>query len=236
MSDGAVLASNRESNVLALVAVFAAVAVGLICSFLAVSADVAGALVSATGAIPAGIGLYRSRKRRDPSADLRRLRQGELRRPVALVVVLLAVSLLAWDSLVGAIIGSAAAVTGWVMLSWLGILLTYVGAFVLALYAGHYLGSNPYALGSIAVVGMLVARVAILMATLEALGLGDQTAYYLAWMLLHIGTWAAVLLGISVSRRRQERFIAEKAAKLESTMTPPSQPSPLSPDPGPERA
>lgn len=218
MSDSDVLASNRQANQLALVAVIAAVVVGLLCSFAAVSPEISGTLVSATGAIPAGIGLYRSRKNRDKTADLARLREGELRRPVALVVVFLAVGLLAWDSLTGAIFGSAAAVTGIEALSWIAMLVTYAGAFVMAMYAGHYLGSKPYAMATLAVLGMLAARVVILMVTLASIGAPDLIPYYLAAMLLHVLTLGVVLLGVFVGRRRQPRFVAEKAARLDAAL------------------
>ncbi|MGJ0388317.1 hypothetical protein [Microbacterium sp. CGR1] len=210
--------SQAAANQLALVAVIAAVVVGLACSFAAVSPEISGTLVSATGAIPAGIGLYRSRKNRDRAADLARLRDGELRRPVALVVVILAVGLLAWDSLTGAIFGSAAAVAGIEALSWIAMLVTYAGAFVMAMYAGHYLGTNPYAMATLAVVGMLAARVVILAVTLTSIGAADLIPYYLAAMLLHVLTLGVVLLGVFVGRRRQPRFVAEKAARLDAAL------------------
>ncbi|GAA1250614.1 hypothetical protein JOF42_002422 [Microbacterium phyllosphaerae] len=216
MDDAAALAQSRQGHVLALVAVGAGIAATLLCSLLGIGSDITGVIVSATAGIPAVIGLVGTRARRDRSADLRRLQHGELRRPVSSVVLLLAVSILAVDSALGVLIVAIVPPDAPAGVGWLVVLAIFVASFLMATYASHYLGPRPYAMASVAVLGMVAARVVILVVTLSSIGAPDAIPFYLEGLVLHVFTLGAVLLGVFVGRRRHTRFVAEKAARLES--------------------
>lgn len=208
---------ERRKSGLALIAVGAAVVMGLVTSVAKIDPTVSSALVTATGGIPAWIGYYRSQDRRDKKRDLAQLQRGELRRPVPLVVVLIACSLLAWDSIVGAIVlpliaGSAHASS----LQLLLLLLVEVGVFLICRHGSHYLGEHPYGWTSAAVLVMLVARILMIVVFYAATGQHSLIPGILEGAWAHVVTLGVALAGVYVGRQGQAAFVAAKATRLAS--------------------
>ncbi|MFJ4225223.1 hypothetical protein [Microbacterium sp. NPDC089695] len=218
MADSASIADNRTTHVLALIAIAAGIVVTVVFSLLKLPETVTAVAGSATTAIPAVIGLSTGRRRRDRTADLARLRRGELRRPVSLAVVLLGVAILACDSLIGVAVATVAGAKGSAVLLWTGVALVVAAAFAMSVYASHYLGPRPYAMASMAVAGMIAARIFILTITLISLGAADAIPIYLGTLVLHVFTLGGVLLGVWVGRRRQAGFVAAKADRLSTEL------------------
>src|SRR5258708_29332190 len=71
----------------------AAVAVGLLCTLIEAPPPVTGTLVAGATGLPAAIEYSVRGRQRNTRDDIARIRQGELRRPVGLVVVMLAAAL-----------------------------------------------------------------------------------------------------------------------------------------------
>lgn len=206
--------SGRHESVLALISTAAAVITGVVASLANLDPTFSGALVTATGGIPAGIGYYRSRDRRDKKRDLAQLRRGELRRPVPLVVVLVACSLLAWDSISGMLLLPLLA--GNSLAFPLVLLVTWVGMFAISMYGGHYLGEHPYRWTAVAVLVMILARIVIVSVFDATSGEQPQLPQLLATIWVHIVTLGVAFAGVYFGRQRQATFIAAKASRLAS--------------------
>ena len=67
-------------------------------------------MLALAGAVPPAASLRIKSRRRDTNADIARIQRGELRRPVGLVVMLLAAAILLIDSAVGLMVSGISSV------------------------------------------------------------------------------------------------------------------------------
>jgi Short C-terminal domain len=170
----------------------AAVLVALVCTQLQAPPWVTGPLTAGAGALPAAIEYSRQGRRRNVTDDILRIRQGELRRPVGLVVVMLTPALL-----LAAEFGAPGSLV----------------AFFSASYASHYLGKHPYR-WTVVAAGMAYIIYTIVEATL---GIGKSLN---GWLLVldfayPLTMLIASLAGTWYGRRHHDQFLAKKLARLE---------------------
>src|SRR5215469_10104678 len=84
----------QDNSLLGIVAgIVAAVAVGKLCSWAHLDQYTTSTVMSLALGLPAAIALKIQSRRRDANADIARLQRGELRRPVVLVVTVLAAAI-----------------------------------------------------------------------------------------------------------------------------------------------
>jgi hypothetical protein len=126
----------------------AAVVVGLVCSRLHIQPQVTGTLTAGAAGLTAAIEYSWRGRRRNVADDMSRIRQGELRRPVALVVVMLTAALFLAE-VIAEVIDHTRALPLPLELR-VETELVFVGliagalAFFISWYASHYLGKHPY--------------------------------------------------------------------------------------------
>ena len=209
----------------------AALAVGLLCAFAGTPTEVTGTLVATAGGLPAAIEYSLRGRGRNVADDISRIRQGELRRPISLVVAMLATALLLIDSIiggiVGAVIGGFAISEGAAQMLWLiASLVVLVCGFLVSSYASHYLGKRPYLWTGVAVVVCCVVRLLIVLLVFDGLDwmvVGEIVVGFLALIVVcEAGVW--------FGRRHHAKFLAKKLARIEHKA---SQKTPLSPAPQP---
>ena len=203
---------------------------GLLCTLVEAPPPVAGPLVAGAGALPAAIEYSLRGRRRNVTEDISRIRQGELRRPVSLVVKMLAAALLLVDSIIGAIFGSVmvgiAISDGTAqMLGWFATLVAAVGGLLVSSYASHYLGKRPYMGTAVAVGAVFVLRIIIILLVFGVdpilAGLDRMVEGFLILLVAcEAGAW--------FGRRHHDKFLAKKLARIEhkaSRKTPPPVPA-----------
>lgn len=218
MTNVAADSNDRRAHGIALVAAGAAIFAAVACSLLQLSEVATSVVATTAGAVPAAIGYFRSPQKSDKVKDLALLRKGTLSRPVPLVIVLLALAIFVWDSIVGAILVPFMPVDGFNLASLLGILLVVAGAFGISWYASHYLGDRPFRATIIAVIGMIGARVIVIIIVLSIAGASSLIPQYALGLLFHLLTLGAALAGVYLGRRRQSAFVAAKANRLAVTL------------------
>jgi|SRR6478672_1727043 len=198
----------REGSVLGIVASAAsAVAAGYICTLLNVPGVVQGTVTAGAAALPAAIEYSLQSQRRDDADDAARIAQGELRRPIGLVVALfvaaLVLSIFAPLALVWMLSSTAAyfisLAVGWII------------TFFIASYASHYLGKHPYRWTAIATTIALVAAVTLTFVAATPATPGD----FLQALLLYLPFAAACFGGALYGRRHHAEFLAKKLARVQ---------------------
>jgi hypothetical protein len=197
----------------------AAVAVGLVCAQLHVVAPVASTLTAGAGGLPAAIEYSLRGRRRNVADDISRIRQGELRRPVALVVVMLTAALFLAE-VIAEVIDHSAALP---LPLWLRVEteLVFVGliagalAFFISWYASHYLGKHPYRWTVVAVGAVFVLVEATFAGPIHGLT-WPELAHFWSYFFGSISIMLnASLAGVWCGRRHHDKFLAKKLARLE---------------------
>ncbi len=199
----------------------AVVLVGGVCAAIGVNALITGALTSAAAGIPAAIEYRLQAKRRDKREDSARIQQGELRRPIGLVVGMFIGALLLIDTIGGAFMGGVGALIGFsgidlsfgaiLLIGVFGAMVVAVGVFPLASFTSHYLGKHPYMWIAGAVCAVLLIRLMIVAVTR---GLSVQTFFlivlnYLIYLVACLGgTWSGI--------KRHDQFLADKLARMQT--------------------
>jgi len=195
----------------------AAVLVGFVCAQLHVSGQVTGTLTAGAASLPAAIEYSLQGRRRTVTDEISRLRQGELRRPIGPVVVMLTAALFAAEVIGGVI---AAAPRPWDSV-WYEINFIFIGliagalAFFISWYASHYLGKHPYR-WTVVAVGVIF----ILIEAWDAASVHDLPSDYRAHSLSDAFAFNLMVLNASLAgawcgRRRHDKFLARKLARLE---------------------
>jgi hypothetical protein len=210
----------------------AALLTGALCSWAKLPESVTGSVTAIAVAVPAALDLHLKSRRRDQAADAERVRRGMLRRPVGLVVAVLAAAILLADTLMGMAVGAyvdlvgrdvissdLAAILGPVFSS-LPAAVLGVGVFLSAGYASHYCGRHPYRWVAAAVGCCLLLRTVIVSLwwegpVAEMMGVSLRTALWMA-AVYHLGLFALAMSGVWYGRRHHNEFLARELARLES--------------------
>jgi hypothetical protein len=216
------------------VGVAAAIAVGFVCYWLHVPPPVQGPLTGGAVGLPAAIDYYIQNRRRDHRDDVARIKRNELRRPVGLVVAMLAVVLLVIEQ-AGWFAGLTLA--GEIKSMLVPFSLALTAYFFVASYTSHYLGSRPYFWTFVAVVCsyllqlLILAPLPVLHETISARG-GSKYAVHIILGLGYVISLGVCLLGVRYGRRHHEKFLAKKLARMErkaAQENPPEPPPPPTP-------
>jgi hypothetical protein len=187
-----------------------------VCAQLKLLPGVTGTLVSGAGALPAAIEYRLLGRRRNVADEISRIRQGELRRPVGLVVIMLAAALFLAVVMADAAVGARALATslpGVTLVALTGLIAAAL-AFFISWYASHYLGKHPYRWTVVAVGGVFII---IEVANLGSFGAGWRFVLYLSSVTFAHSSLVlnASLAGVWCGRRRHDKFLAKKLARLE---------------------
>lgn len=206
-----------------------AVIVGVLSSVAGAPEPVQAALVATSAGIPAAVAYHRQKMRIDPQEDIARIRNGELKRPIGLVVTLFTLAIMLADSIVGAVIGFifGAAISGdperaesaaalGTTLSIIGLLAMSAAAFAIASHASHYLGEKPYMWAGMAFAVNFIIRAIVI--TLLGVPLGPF------FLLFYGAILAAMFAGIKYGQRTHQQFLMRKLARMQqhAGMQPPN--------------
>jgi hypothetical protein len=210
------------------VSVGAAVAVERLCKSLGVSDPLTGTLTAGAASLPAAAAYSLQGRRRNVTDEIWRLRQGELRRPITPVVVMLTAALFVAEVIANDVVKrklgqpySIIEAIGPRLSFWYEIDYIFIGliagalAFFISWYASHYLGKHPYR--------WTVVAVGVVFILIEAVGVANRD-YYPTWRNYHFLSDAfaynlmvlnASVAGAWCGRRRHDKFLAKKLARLE---------------------
>jgi hypothetical protein len=215
-SEPAAARFDRSSLIVICTSIGAAVVCGLVCMQLKVLPGFTGTLTAGGGALPAAIEYSLLGRRRNVTDEISRIRQGELRRPVGLVVVMLAAALFLAVVMTDVAVGARARATslpGVTVVALTGLIAAAL-AFFISWYASHYLGKHPYRWTVVAVGGVFIIIVA---ANLGSFGAGWGFVLYLSSVTFAHSSLVlnASLAGVWCGRGRHDKFLAMKLARLE---------------------
>jgi hypothetical protein len=212
---------------------------GYVCNLAGASQATTTGVMGVAIGVPAAVELQIKSRRRDTNVDIVRIQRGELRRPVGLVVMLLAAAIVLLDSGLGAMAGVVSSVLDLLVRAGIikieiakmvgtplvGIQPVILGMclFLVASYASHYFAKRPYLWTATAVGCALAVRELVL------LGLGStsvlksfvkETFGSLADMLVaeavvYLGVLFICLVGAWLGTRYHDEFLAQKLARME---------------------
>jgi hypothetical protein len=209
-------ARDRSSLIVIGISIGAAVVCGLVCARLKVLPGATGTLVSGAGALPAAIEYRLVGRRRNVTDEMSRIRQGELRRPVGLVVVMLAAALFLAEVMADVAVRARALATSLPAVTLVALtgLIAAALAFPISWYASHYLGKHPYRWTVVAVGGVFII---IVVANLGSFGAGWGFVLYLSSVTFAHSSLVlnASLAGVWCGRGRHDKFLAKKLVRLE---------------------
>jgi hypothetical protein len=191
-----------------------------------VSPQAQGSALAIAAGLPATIAYAWQGRRRDTTDDAALIRQGQLRRPIALVVVMFAATLFAFEQ-IGMFSGHGFGLLG---LS-LAFLLAMVADFFIASYASHFLGEHSYRWTAVAVVCAYVAQLLLLLsASRYVKSYGNLLKIYgnpywqgearlgtshVVLGLGYLATLGVCLAGAWYGRLHHEKFLAKKLVRME---------------------
>ncbi len=217
----------------------AAVAAGFLCKWAGLPEQATTAVSVSAGSVAAAVALRIKSLRRDPRVDIARIERGELRRPVGLVVLLLAAAIVLLDSAAGAMeVETADRIQRLANVAKLGmstvhVLDSLVDAyplilgmcfFLVACYASHYFAKRPYLWTATAVICALAVRELVVLAfrstsAVKSLTAGDELgslAGLLAFEVLsYLAIFVTCMVGAWFGGRHHDAFLAKKLARME---------------------
>lgn len=241
MTDSSItrLALREGSLPAILVAAAAAAAVAILGSVVKPEVDnpgwlaVTAVVTTIVPSIPAAIAYRRRSRRRDPAAEVTRLENGEIRRPVALIVIIAAAGI----TLLTAAVYFATALVSLVgiVIPLLGIILVFVSLLstpvITAILVnrafrrlGHYLGDHPYRATAIAVVlstgGVFGLLSLVIMAASSSYRDANTTlGLIVGSVIFGIALLIGAELGTQHARLRQVAFVEQRLQN--ALVTPP---------------
>jgi hypothetical protein len=193
----------------------AAVAVGLLCKWVGVPDPVTGTLTAGAASLPAAVAYSLQGRRRNVTDEISRIRQGELRRPVGLVMVMLVAALFLAELISPPIEmrTSLRGEPGEVLTA----LITAALAFFISWYASHYLGKHPYRWTVVAVGALFIIDTVIYIAlSAGAPWYWQDFLFFLSSIIVRYSmVLNASLAGAWYGRRHYDKFLAKKLARLE---------------------
>jgi hypothetical protein len=191
-------------------------------------------------AVPPALELQIKSRRRNKNVDIARIQRGDLRRPVGLVVMLLAAAIVLLDTAAGAIpsgIGvllqhlvSAGKIdinTAKVVAAPLGVVPLIVGMciFLVASYASHYFAKRPYlwtatavgcALGIRELVVLSFASTSMLPKSAIEETYGSLSGFLVAEVLGYLIILFICMVGAWLGTRYHDEFLAHKLARMQA--------------------
>jgi hypothetical protein len=218
----------------------AIVTAGYVCKWAGVSQETTTGVLALAGAAPPAVGLRIKSRRRDQNVDIARIQRGELRRPVGLVVMLLAAVILLLDSAFGSMMSGISSVlqhlvsagkiemgTARVLAPVVGVLPVILGmcVFIVASYASHYFAKRAY-LWTAAAVGCASAGRELVLLAFSSSGpvksfvtdtYGSLGRLLAATVVSNLGFLVICLVGVWLGRRYHDEFLAKKLARMERT-------------------
>jgi hypothetical protein len=239
MTTGPAASRLQDNSLLGLGAgLIAIVAAGYVCKWADFSQETTTSVLALAGAAPPAVELRIKSRRRDTNVDIARIQRGELRRPVGLVVMLLAAAILLLDSGLGAIMGGINTVVkdlvsaGKIGTSTAEVLASFAGTFpiilgmclfLVASYASHYFAKRPYLWTAAAVGCALAVRELVLLAFRSSSAIksivremGGSLGHLLAFAVVaNLGYLVICLVGAWFGRRYHDEFLAKKLARME---------------------
>ena len=220
----------------------AIVAAGYVCKWAGLPPETTTGVLALAGAVPPAAALRIKGRRRDTNVDIARIQRGELRRPVGLVVMLLAAAILLIDSAFGLMISGISSVvnhlvktgkignsTAVVLGSFAGIFSIGLGVcfFLVASYASHYFAKRPYLWTAAAVGCALAVRELVLIALRSSSAIksfvrgtvGEFSDLLAITVVVNLGYLVICLAGAWFGRRYHDEFLAKKLARMEGKAT-----------------
>jgi hypothetical protein len=218
------LKDNSLLGILASVA--AALAAGKMCSWAGADQSTTTTVTALTLGVPAAVELRLRSRRRDNDIDIARIQRGELRRPVGLVVVLLAAAVVLLDSGAG-FIGveidgllkhlpdrAADVMAGLSVFPAAGL---GVAVFLLASYASHYFANRPYLWTATAIGCALGIRELVVLIMFNG-ALRKVNPSLSVWLAGEVGGYLAFLViaivGVWLGRRYHDAFLAKMLVRI----------------------
>jgi len=212
--------------------IIAAVAVGKVCSWAHLDQYTTTTVMGLALGLPAALEVQIQSRRRDANVDIARIERGDLRRPVALVVMLLAAAIVllhtAFESMTAYIQLALSHLPGagkiysnntaevWHGLSILPLTSFGMCLFLVASYASHYFAKRPY-LWTATAVGCALAVKELVMLMLRN-GIrekgGSLPGVLVAEVLIYLGFLVICMVGVWLGRRYHEAFLAKKLARM----------------------
>jgi hypothetical protein len=232
----------RENSLLGISAgIIAVLLVGSLCSFAGFSQSITASVTALALTLPAAIELQIGRRRRDKKLDAARIRSGELRRPVGLVVLLFAGAIVLIDTAIGFILGATHDAardlvdagkidmgTAGTLLGPLLVFVTMLGGisfFLLGSYTSHYLAKRPFLWTAAAMCCALAVRELVVVGFAESgnalrsvmskLG-GSLTSLMLAEVFGYFGVLIICVIGVWSGGRHHKEFLARKLARMDA--------------------
>ena len=219
----------HEGSILGIGAgVVSVVVVGLLCNATGAPTVVQATATASAIGLPAAIEYSIQARRRDKIKDASRIRQGDLRRPIGLVVAMFAatfaVVLFLIDTIIGKIFWSALedkyaiSHSTAIVLTIFAVLIVGVVGFFISSYASHYLGKKPYLWTAVTVGSVYVFRALYLFAVVfPKYGVGGVLDVPMLFRLsvaplIYLG---ACLAGVWYGRRHHDEFLAKKLARMQ---------------------
>ena len=215
----------------------AIVVAGFVCHLAKFDQYQTSAIIALAAGIPTAVEFQIKSRRRDTSVDIARIQRGELRRPVVLVVMLLATAIVLLDSVFGAMMSAPAQVVKLLIDGGKANESTAIVAggfsadtqfifgmciFLVASYASHYFAKRPYLWTAAAIGCALAIRLVVVLALERTSGvksfansLGSFAGVVMAIFIAYLGALFISLVGVWVGRRYHNEFLAKKAARME---------------------
>jgi hypothetical protein len=200
--------------------VSASAASAVLAGFLCADAPpwVAGVVPATAAAIPAAIEYSIRSRRRDKAEDAARIRQGDLRRPVALVVVMMAAAVILLITLTWIVFGVFEEYATLAYADWIAIignpLIPGVCAFFIAAYGSHYFGKRPYLYTSIAFGCAFIYQLLMYLVVFEKDG-SSALEILMVFGAFNVVYLSFALAGVRVGRNRHAKFLAKKLERIE---------------------
>jgi hypothetical protein len=241
MTTGSAVSRLQDNSLLGLGANLVAVLVaGFLCHLAKFDQYETSGVIALAMGVPAAVELQIRSRRRDKNVDIARIERGELRRPVALVVMLLSAAIFLLDTAGGGIIEGI----GWALghlvdagkidestakfmaAGAFGVMppvILGVCVFLVAFYASHYFAKRPYLWTATAVGCALAIRELVLLglrSTGELNGLiqlaGSFTGVLVIAVIAYLGILFISFIGVWFGRRYHNEFLAKKLERMEA--------------------
>jgi hypothetical protein len=214
----------------ALIAVVAAIIVCRMTGEQDVGKTVAPLVATLALGTPSAVLMRITSLRRDPNLDIARIERGELRRPVALVVMLLSAAILFLDTAIGAMEGAIRGIAQQLILAGtvdgntafsvdrtvviifsmvLGMCL-----FLVASHASHYFAKRPYLWTATAIGVALAIRELVLFVFRSGFG-GVYTTLAALEVPTYLGFFAIAMVAVWFGGRYHDAFLAKKLTRIE---------------------
>ncbi len=223
----------QDNSLLAIGAgVVAAVATGSVCKWAGLPDPATTSVTVLALGVPPAVELKINSRRRDTNVDIVHLQRGELRRPVGLVVMLLAAAIVLLDSAPGIITLGIALMRlvdkfpKVVLAPLLGSLPVIMGMclFLVASYASHYFATRPYLWTATAVGCAFAVRELVVLAMWSVSSFkstvsetyGSLTGILVAEVVAYLGGLLFIcMVGAWLGRRYHDAFLAKRLARME---------------------